>query len=93
MRIYNPTFGLAGAGGPAIALKPVNWATDAIALMSNSKPNARELLMGIREKLGATRKIDNIEFLAKNSASQPAPKDQIAQVAGKYRAALLALGD
>jgi hypothetical protein len=93
MRIYNPTFGLAAAGGPSVALKPVNWATDAIALISNSKPNARELLMGIREKLGATRKIDNIEFHAKNSASQPAPKDLIAAVAGKYRGALLALGD
>ena len=93
MRIYNPTFGLAAAGGPTVALKPVNWATDAIALVSNSKPNARELLMGIREKLGATRNIDNIEFHAKNSASQPAPKDMIAAVAGKYRGALLALGD
>jgi hypothetical protein len=93
MRIYNPTFGLAAAGGPAVSLKPVNWATDAIALISNSKPNARELLAGIREKLGATRKIDNIEFHAKNSASQPAPKDLIDEIAGKYRGALLALGD
>ena len=93
MRIYNPSFGMAAAGGPAVALKPVNWATDAIALISNSKPNARELLAGIRDKLGATRKIDNIEFLAKNSASQPAPKDLIEAVAKKYRAALLALGD
>lgn len=93
MRIVNPTFGVAAAGGPAVALKPVNWATDAIALISNSKPNARELLMGVREKLGATRTIDNIEFHAKNSASQPAPKDLIAAVAGKYRGALLALGD
>ena len=93
MRIVNPTFGLAAAAGPKIELKPVNWATDAIALMSNSKPNARELLEGIRAKLGATRQIDNIEFLAKNSASQPAPKEQIAEVAAKYRGAILALGD
>jgi hypothetical protein len=93
MRIINPTFGMAVAGGPAVALKPINWATDAIALMSNSKPNARELLEGIRAKLGANRPVDNIEFLAKNSASQPAPKEQIAAVAAKYRGALLALGD
>lgn len=93
MRIFNPTFGLAGAGGPTIALKPVNWATDAIALISNSKPNARELLAGIRDKLGATRNVDNIEFHAKNSASQPAPKDLIDDVSKKYRAAILALGD
>ena len=51
--------------------------------MSNSKPNARELLEGIRAKLGAFRNVDNIEFHAKNSASQAAPKDLIAAVAGE----------
>ena len=93
MRIVNPSFGLSATTGEKIALKPVNWATDAIALMSNSKPNARELLAGIREKLGATRKIDNIDFLSKNSASQPAPKDVIQEIAAKYRGALLAIAD
>jgi hypothetical protein len=93
MRIVNPTFGLAAAGGPKVDLKPVNWATDAIALVSNSKPNARELLAGIRDKLGAFRPIDNIEFLAKNSASQPAPKDVIEKVAANFRGALLAIAD
>jgi hypothetical protein len=93
MRIFNPSFGLSATTAEKVALKPVNWQTDAIALISNSKPNARELLAGIREKLGATRKIDNIDFHAKNSASQPAPKELIAEVATKYRAAILALGD
>lgn len=93
MRIVNPTFGLSAAAGETVALKPVNWKTDAIALMSNSKPNARELLEGVRAKLGAFRNVDNIEFHAKNSASQAAPKELIQAVAGKYRAALLALGD
>ena len=93
MRIVNPSFGLSATTGEKIALKPVNWATDAIALVSNSKPNARELLAGIREKLGATRMIDNIDFLSKNSASQPAPKDVIEEVAAKYRGALLAIAD
>ncbi len=93
MRIVNPTFGLAAAAGPTVALKSINWATDAIALMSNSKPNARELLEGVRAKLGATRKIDNIVYHAKNSASQAAPKELIEEIAAKYRGALLALGD
>ena len=93
MRIVNPSFGLSATTGEKIALRPVNWATDAIALVSNSKPNARELLAGIREKLGATRKIDNIDFLSKNSASQPAPKDVIEEIAAKYRGALLAIAD
>ena len=44
MRIYNPTFGVSATSAEKMALKPVNWKTDAIALISNSKPNARELL-------------------------------------------------
>jgi hypothetical protein len=37
--------------------------------------------------------VDNIHFHAKNSASQPAPKELIEKVAKNYKAALLALGD
>ncbi len=86
MRIVNPTFGLSAAAGATVELKPVNWKTDAIALVSNSKPNARELLDGIRT-------IDNIDFLSKNSASQGAPKDLLEKVAANYRGALLAIAD
>ena len=93
MRIYNPTFGLSAASTEKVELKPINWATDAIALVSNSKPNARELRWGIRDKLSAHRQVENIKFLAKNSASQPAPKELLQEVATNYRAALLALGD
>jgi hypothetical protein len=93
MRIVNPTFGLSAAAGEKVALKPVNWKTDAIALVSNSKPNARELLWGVRDKLGAHRQVENIKFLAKNSASQPAPKELLQEIATNYKAAILALGD
>ncbi len=93
MRIFNPSFGMAAAGGAKVALQPINWMTDAIALVSNSKPNARELLEGVRDRLKATRNVDNIDFLAKDSASQPAPKDLIAKIAKSYKGALLALGD
>jgi hypothetical protein len=93
MRIVNPSFGLSAAAGATVALKSVNWASDAIALVSNSKPNARELLDGIRAKLGAVRQVDNIDFLSKNSASQPAPADVIEKVAANYRGALLAIAD
>ena len=41
MRIYNPSFGVSAASSEKVSLKPVNWKTDAIALISNSKPNAR----------------------------------------------------
>lgn len=93
MRIVNPSFGVSATSAEKVALKPVNWKTDAIALVSNSKPNARELLAGIRDKLGAFRPVDNIDFLSKNSASQPAPKDVLEEVAAKYRGALLAIAD
>lgn len=93
MRIFNPSFGHSATTAEKVTLKPVNWQTDAIALISNSKPNARELLEGIRAKMGAHRQIDNIRFMAKNSASQPAPKELILDVAKNYRAAIVALGD
>ncbi|HJQ60696.1 MAG TPA: hypothetical protein VJ890_27580 [Vineibacter sp.] len=93
MRIVNPTFGISAAGGEAIVAKPVDWRADAIALFSNSKPNAKELLEGIRAKLGGIRPVDNIDFVHKNSASQPAPAELIELVAGKYKGALLAIAD
>ena len=93
MRIVNPTFGHSATSGEKMALKPVNWKTDGIALLSKSKPNARELLDGIRAKLGTSRHVENIKFLAKNSASQPAPKDLLEEVAAYYRGALLAIAD
>jgi len=93
MRIFNPSFGHSATTAEKVTLKPVNWQTDAIAMISNSKPNARELLEGIRAKMGAHRQIDNIRFMAKNSASQPAPKELILDVAKNYRAAIVALGD
>ncbi len=93
MHIVNPTYGVSAAGGEAVAVKPVDWRADPIVLFSNSKPNARELLEGIRARLGEIRRVDNIEFVHKNSASQPAPAELIEQVAGKYKGALLAIAD
>jgi hypothetical protein len=93
MQIVNPSFGRAAAGGERLAGEPVDWRKDAIALFSNSKPNARELLEGVRESLGRFRPTDNIEYVYKDSASQPAPADVIEHVAGNYRAALLAIAD
>lgn len=96
MRIVNPSFGLpeaddnASDGAAAVA---VDWGKDPIAIISNSKPNARELLEGVKEKLGAVRAIDNIDYLFKNSAAQPAPPELIDQVAANYKGAILALAD
>jgi hypothetical protein len=94
MRIVNPTFGVAPAENkPAAAAAPVNWFTDPIVLFGNNKPNAKELLDGVKSKLAGLRRTDNIDYVFKDSASQPAPSGMIDAVAQKYRIALLALGD
>jgi thioredoxin reductase (NADPH) len=93
MRIVNPSFGQALATGEKINSGAVDWRRDPIVLFSNSKPNARELLEGLKNKFGGIRSVDNIDFIYKPSASQPASPEMIDKVAHKYRAALLALGD
>ena len=93
MRIVNPTFGTSVATDEKLAGQPLDWLNDPIALFSNSKPNARELMDGLKAKLSEVRSVDNIDFIYKPSASQPASAAVIDEVAHKYRAALLALGD
>jgi len=93
MRIVNPSFGIAPQDEGTATAGPVDWANDPIILFSNNKPNARELLMGVRDRLSGIRRVDNIDYIAKSSASQPAPPEMINDVVRKYRIALLALGD
>ena len=64
-----------------------------VLLLSTIAVIFSQVLDGIRAKLGATRQVENIKFLAKNSASQPAPKDLLSEVAANYRGALLAIAD
>ena len=93
MQIVNPSYGVSAAGGEALKGAELDWMKDPIALFSNSKPNAKELMDGLKFKLSAIRSVDNVDFLYKPSASQPAPADTMDEVVHKYRAALLALGD
>jgi hypothetical protein len=94
MRIVNPTFGVAPAEAkPAAPAAPVNWLTDSIVLFGNNKPNAKELLEGVKSKLSGVRAVGGIDYVFKDSASQPAPAGMIDEVAQKYKIALLALGD
>jgi thioredoxin reductase (NADPH) len=94
MRIINPSFGLSSeADALDDTPKTVNWLRDPIVLFSNSKPNAREMLEGVREQMGAYRSTDGIDFIYKDTASKGAPAEMIDMVAGKYKGALLALAD
>ena len=93
MRIVNPSFGLAQGSSETLKSGAIDWKKDPIALFSNSKPNAKELLEGLKAKLATVRNVDNIELIYKDSASRPAPAAMIQHVGHTYRAALLALGD
>jgi hypothetical protein len=93
MRIINPSFGQSAAGGEQLATEPTDWLKDSIALIGNAKPNAKQLLEGVKQGLAAFRPIDNIDYVYKDSASQPAPAELIEQVAANYRGAILAIAD
>ena len=93
MRIVNPTFGLVPAGAETAARRTVNWREDPLILFSNSKPNAKDLLEGIRERLTGIRRVDNVDYVQKNSVATPAPAELIDKIARDYRIALLAIAD
>lgn len=96
MRIVNPSFALqpqSGQSSDRAAAAATDWLKDPIAIISNSKPNAQELLQGVRKLMGEFRPIDNIDYLYKDSAAKPAPAELIEEVAGRYRGAIVALAD
>ena len=96
MRIVNPSFALdEGDENRSADAKAgvADWRRDPIAIMSNSKANARELLEGVREKMGAYRAVDNIDLLFKDSAAKPAPTALYDEIAKNYKGAIVALAD
>jgi len=93
MRIVNPTFGIAPQGEGTAAAAPVDWLNDPVILFSNNKPNAKELLEGLRNRLSTIRRVDNVDYISKPSASQPAAAEVINDITKKYRIGLFALGD
>lgn len=93
MRIVNPSFGRPAGADQQAEIEAVDWRRDPIVLFSNSKPNARELLEGIRAQMADFRSTDDVDFIYKDSPAQPAPIELIDDVAAKYRGAVLALAD
>ena len=93
MLIVNPAFGRDTGCLENITDRPFDWRQDPIALFSNSKPNAKELLEGVREALAGLRNNSNIGFVKKDSVSQPAPGEVIEHIAANYRGALMAIAD
>ena len=95
MKIVNPAFGLQEQSErqAAAANAPTDWLKDPIAIISNSKPNAQELLQGVRKLMGEFRPVDNIDYLYKDSAAKPSPPDLVEKVAQNYKGAIVALAD
>ena len=93
MLIVNPSFGQEAPSTEKAGANAVDWKADPIILFSNSKPNAIELLEGIRVRMGAYRATDNIEHAHKDSPAQPAPEAMVDELAKTYGAALIAIAD
>jgi thioredoxin reductase (NADPH) len=93
LRIVDPTFGVrpadpeveAQAGGTA------EWTE--VALFSNSKPNATELLRGVGERLQGHWELPELGFASKPNASAAADKDTIDWLAERFKMVLVAVGD
>lgn len=96
MRIVNPSFALEEgeeSRGPGAKAGMADWRKDPIAIVSNSKANARELLEGVRERMKAYRGVDNVDYMFKDSAAKPAPTALYDEIAKKYKGAIVALAD
>lgn len=94
LRIVDPTYGIPPAddAGPRQATASTATWRD-VALFTNSKPNATELLRGLGERLQAHWGLPELGFAAKESASVPAGKDQIDWLAERFKMVLVAVGD
>ena len=102
MRIVNPVFASTASGNSATAASAspasgqesgADWRTAPMLIFGNNKPNAKELLQGIADRLSGVRSGAPIDYLFKPSPSQGAPAAMLDGIAAKYKVALLALGD
>jgi thioredoxin reductase (NADPH) len=93
LRIVDPTFGVqpADTDGPPLSGGTADWTE--VALFSNSKPNATELLRGVGERLRAHWDLPELGFASKPNASAAADKDTIDWLSQRYKMVLVAVGD
>lgn len=94
LRVVDPTYGVLpedDAGPVAATGSTATWAD--VALFTNSKPNATELLRGLGARLQAHWELPELGFAAKDSASVPADPDQIDWLSQRFKMVLVAVGD
>ena len=93
LRIVDPTHGVQpdGAAAEERTGGTADWSE--VALFSNSKPNATELLRGVGERLQEHWDLAEIGFASKPNASAPADKDVIDWLSQRFKMVLVAVGD
>jgi thioredoxin reductase (NADPH) len=94
LQVVDPTYGVLPEddAGPLGATGSTATWTD-VALFTNSKPNATELLRGLGARLQAHWQLPELGFAAKDSASVPADPDQIDWLSQRFKMVLVAVGD
>jgi thioredoxin reductase (NADPH) len=94
LRVVDPTYGVLPEddAGPLEATGSRATWTD-VALFTNSKPNATELLRGLGARLQAHWQLPELGYAAKDSASVPADPDQIDWLSQRFKMVLVAVGD
>ncbi|SNR55704.1 thioredoxin reductase (NADPH) [Blastococcus mobilis] len=93
LTIVDPTSGVLPAEEEAGSLAGGTAGWTQVALFSNSKPNATELLQGMGERLKEHWQLADLGFASKPNASTAADKDTIDWLAQCYRMVLVAVGD
>ncbi|MGY1834428.1 FAD-dependent oxidoreductase [Blastococcus sp. SYSU DS0510] len=93
LQIVDPTYGVPADDAEGVV--PVGGGADwtEVALFSNSKPNATELLRGVGGRLQEHWQLPELGFASKPNASAAADKDLIDWLSQRYKMVLVAVGD
>jgi hypothetical protein len=93
VQIVNPCFGVGEVVEAAVTPPPATASgAGHVALLSNAKPNADELLTGIATRLGEQLGVE-WRLFAKPDPAHPAPPAMLQEVAAHSSLALVAIGD
>ncbi|MCV2488301.1 NAD(P)/FAD-dependent oxidoreductase [Geodermatophilus sp. YIM 151500] len=93
LRVVDPTHGVPPADEAAAMASGGTADWSQVALFSNSKPNATELLQGLGARLQEHWALPELGFASKPNASVAADKDTIDWLSERFKMVLVAVGD